>query len=104
MFFPPTMAANIDNGVRPAVISEADLASPQQGMGNPVTDKDLLPATVGSSIRSFLHGEERAECTAVWLLNDDTGSDTDHTWHQAYTPTTGFRSWFTAWWNGDETP
>jgi hypothetical protein len=104
MWFPDTMASNIQSGARPAIITEADLASPQQEMGNPLTDKDYDPTRTATSIRDFLFHETLAECTAAWLINDDTGSDTDHTWHQAYTSTTGYRTWFTEWWENSETP
>jgi len=104
MWFPDTMESNIQNGVRPAIITEADLASPRQGMGNSLTDKDHTPTLTATSLRDFLFQEAMAECTAVWLLSDDTGSDTDHTWHQAYTSTTGFRAWFTEWWENSENP
>jgi hypothetical protein len=103
MWFPDTMKSNIQNGARPAIITEADLASPGQGMGNWLTDKDALPQTVASSIREFLYYEELANGVAVWLLNDDTGN-AEHGWHQAYTPTVGFREWFTAWWYSGEAP
>jgi hypothetical protein len=104
MWFPDTMARNIQSDARPAIITEADLASPQQEMGNPLTDKDYDPTRTATSIRDFLFHETLAECTAAWLINDDTGSDTDHTWHQAYTSTTGYRTWFTEWWENSETP
>ncbi len=103
MWFPATMASNIDNNVRPAVITEADLASPGQGMGNPLTDKDAQPQETAVSIRDFLYHEMRADWVAVWLLNDDSGN-VEQMWHQAYTPTIGLRPWFTAWWYGRETP
>ena len=103
MWFPATMASNIDNDVRPAVITEADLASPGQGMGNPLTDKDAQPQETAISIRNFLYHEARADWIAVWLLNDDSGN-VEHAWHQAYTPMIGLRPWFTAWWYGRETP
>lgn len=104
MWFPVTMTENIQDGTRPAVITEADLASPRQGMGNPIISKDVNPDLVATSIRTFLFYEEKAENIAIWLLNDDTGGQTDHTWHQAYTPPDGFRAWFTIWWNGNENP
>jgi len=103
MWFPAMMASNIDNDVRPAVITEADLASPGQGMGNPLTDKDARPQETAVSIRDFLYHEARADWIAVWLLNDDSGN-VEQMWHQAYTPIVGLRPWFTAWWYGRETP
>jgi hypothetical protein len=103
MWFPATMASNIDNDVRPAVITEADLASPGQGMGNPLTDKDAQPQEAAASIRDFLYHERRANWVAEWLLNDDSG-DVEQMWHQAYAPGAGLRPWFTAWWYGQETP
>lgn len=103
MWFPDTMESNIQNDVRPAVITEADLASPGQGMGNPLTDKDGQSDDAAISIRDFLRHEQMADSIAVWLLNDDTGK-AEHMWHQAYTPTIGFRDWFTKWWYGDEIP
>ena len=98
------MKNNIQHVLRPAIITEADLASPWQNMGNTLVDKDAAPGLTAASIRDFLYYESRAGCAAVWMLNDDTGSDTDHIWHQAYTPTIGLRPWFTQWWNGSENP
>jgi len=103
MWFPDTIKSNIQNGVRPAIITEADLASPAQGMENWFTDKDALPRTAASSIREFLYYEEMAGGVAVWLLNDDVGN-AEHGWHQAFTPTLGFREWFTDWWYSGEAP
>ena len=104
MWFPDAMRSNIQNGSH-AVITEADLASPGQNMGDPLTDKDAQPEKTAISIRSFLYHEQgqMAEDVAVWLLNDDTGN-TEHEWHQAYIPGVGFRAWFTFWWNDGETP
>jgi hypothetical protein len=98
MWFPTTMMANIRNGVRPAIITEADLASPQQNMGNTITDKDSAPGLTAASLRDFVYNEQLAGSVAFWMLNDDTGSATDHTWHQAYNLPGGFRAWFTQWW------
>ncbi len=51
--FPQWMQDDISNGQKPATISEADLASPQQGWGNPLANKDSATAAA-DSIRSSL--------------------------------------------------
>jgi hypothetical protein len=110
MWFPATMRQNIQSGARSGTISEADLASPWQKMGNPLANKDLLPQSTANSLQTFIYQEALAEHIAIWLVNDDTDPDLDlkrareHGWHQAYTPTLGFRPWFTNWWYESEIP
>lgn len=100
MYVPSPMHLTLRNSL--AVITEADLASPQQKMGNSITDKDKDVVMVTNSLRDFLR-YEIADAVAVWLLNDNTVTP-EHHWHQAYTPTIGFREWFTQWWYTSETP
>lgn len=104
MWFPDIMSTTIRSRV--AVITEADLAPPQLGMENPLTDKDAEPEGAAVSIRDFLYYEPgfTANRIAVWLLHDDNPDNVKHTWSQAYTPTVGFRAWFTQWWYQDEIP
>jgi hypothetical protein len=104
--FPWYMWYYLSNNVRPGVITEADLASPSMGYGNPITDKDADPAATFNSLNTFVAQESLAPSIAIWLLNDNItqnpGTHSEHRWHQAYdsdyTPTY-FRNWFWQWWN-----
>lgn len=91
----------IQNGSRPAVITESDLDSIGHGMGNTL-DKEARPWDAAVSIRDFIWNEPRAARVAVWLLNDNNDPNNpvnaEHQWHQAYTSTLGFRAWFINWW------
>jgi hypothetical protein len=110
MWFPSFMKYNITMWYRPAIITEADLFSPQKG-GTWITNKDYSPGSTALSINDFLKNEHdvwEMSSIAVWLLNDQTDPAIDpttaleHQWHQAYTPTLGFRQWFTDWWFNPE--
>lgn len=108
MWFPEAMSNNIGYGLRPAVMTEIDLASPWQGRNDPVTDKDAQANEAAASIRDFIYKEKLASRVAVWLLHDNTPPDdpraAEQQWHQAYTPTIGLRPWFTQWWYSSEIP
>jgi len=109
-WFPPQMLTSMV--LKPRIISEADLASPQQGFGNPLTDKDIdtgIPAA--NSIQRFINAEAWADHIAVWTLNITNGfpGSEEQNWHEAYrcndfpnpyqfTPRE--REWFTRWWTG----
>lgn len=99
-FFPSPMyyvVSPIDWASRPGVITEADLASPGQGFGSSLTDKDGSYVSTDVSIRDFISSEQLAQQVTVWLLNDNTNSTQgEHEWHEAYS--SGFRTWFQEWW------
>jgi hypothetical protein len=101
MWFPSAMNQMIQNGSRPAIITESDLDSIGHGMGNTL-DKESQPWAAAVSIRDFIWNEPRAARVAVWLLNDNNDptnpANAEHQWHQAYTSTVGFREWFIDWW------
>lgn len=118
MWFTPLMTNKIVSN-HGAFISEADLAPPQFGWNNFVTNKDTQAYTTAASIRLFLYHEYNANGTsrgadriAVWLLNDDCNPANDpvcqkHQWSQAYNTNAGtnvFRHWFEQWWFLPETP
>ena len=108
-----------------AYITEADLYSLCQRMGNPLRWKDDDPSgTAEETAQSLLSFSSNnawlTDANVFWLLNDNTGymmtpeqcgGETDerylreHDWHEAYDeddrdPPYGepFREWFTMWW------
>jgi hypothetical protein len=109
IYFPQWMQTAISNGQKAATISEADLASPQQNMGNPLTNKDSAASTAADSIRHFFDSEQGfgvswygvKAVTISWLLMDNTGHP-EQDWHEAYTDTPSEREWYRLWYTGQE--
>lgn len=109
IYFPEWLRDAIRNGQKPATISEADLASPGQGMGNPITDKDAAPEQTADSMRHFFASEWRFgmsrygvhAVTISWLLTDNSGT-TEHDWHKAYLEDNAERAWFEPWYTESE--
>lgn len=111
IYFPQWMRDAIRNGQKPVTISEADLASPQQGMGNPLADKwqGSNASLAADSIRHFFDSEQEFgvshygvhAVTVSWLLTDNTGN-TEHDWHKAYYESGFEREWFRLWYLGQE--
>ncbi len=108
LYFPLWMKTAISSQ-RPAIISEVDLASPMQGLGNSLQDKDANSSTTANSIRTFF-SEERYSGEnnygvkpriALWLLNDDNSNNVEHKWHEAYNGDNP-RQWFKEWWSNSE--
>lgn len=110
-YFPANMARMIRENIRPAYILEADLAPPQFGWGNSITNKGFQASQSATSIRSFLYqeasasGGQGAKRIAAWLLNDDCNNANapcpQHQWAQAYNSNPGtnyFFEWFNQWW------
>lgn len=105
---PQWMQDDISNGQKPATITEADLASPEQGMDNPLASKDSA-AAAADSIRHFFDSEQKygvshygvRGVSASWLLIDNTGRP-EHDWHEAYANTSTEREWFRLWYLGQE--
>lgn len=88
-------------------VIEADLASPDQMKHtNPLTTKDFA-SIAAESTRTFFYWEQGALPNS-WLLSyqDNPGEfSAEIHWHEAYSMTIpGFRSWFSLWWPGSETP
>jgi len=106
--FPQWMQDDISNGQKPATITEADLASPQQGWGNPLASKDSA-AEAADSIRHFFDSEQKygvshygvRGVSVSWLLIDNTNTP-EHDWHEAYQGTSTEREWFRIWYLGQE--
>lgn len=111
LYFPTWMWDAIRTGLKPTTVTEADLASPQQGMGNPLSDKQSgsNPSVAAESIRHFLSSEWEFggynfgmnPIIASWLLTDNTG-DAEHDWHKAYEEDGTEREWFRLWYLGQE--
>lgn len=111
-YFPGWMKDAIRNNQKPAIISEADLASPGQEMGNPLYSKwSLNAAPAADSIRHFFDSEWEfgggyhyggSPSVASWLLTDDTGTP-EHDWHKAYSNSGNEWQWFNLWYLGGET-
>jgi hypothetical protein len=103
---PNWMIEQIVYGTKLGFITEADLASPGQQMGNTLTNKDANTAATRSSIRAFFESEPSGIYPVMWLLNNNfvdqpgQNENAEINWHQAYTPTMGLtaRPWFTTWW------
>lgn len=102
MYVPTHMNQMLMYHLRKIVITEADLTSEGMAWNSDLLDKDAEPQRAATSIRDFFAYEDRADAIAVWLLNDNIAGNAEHHWHQAYSPTTGFREWFNLWWNGNE--
>lgn len=106
MWFPYQMTYNITYNLRPAFITEADLAPPQFEWNNPILNKDTQYVAAANSIRDFFDYERNssngwgARRIAAWLLHDDTGNQ-QHAWAQAWNDT-AFRQWFEEWWYQSE--
>jgi len=87
------------------------LASPQQGMGNPLADKwqGSNASLAADSIRHFFDSEQEFgvshygvyAVTVSWLLTDNTGN-AEHDWHKAYYESGFEREWFRLWYLGQE--
>lgn len=107
--FPLWLQEAIRNGQKPVTISEADLASPGQGMGNPLADKDLSSTQAADSIRHFFASEQAfgvshygvRAVTISWLLTDNSGT-VEHDWHKAYLEDGSERAWFESWYAESE--
>lgn len=108
--FPTWLQDAIRNGLKPVTLSEADLASPDQNMGNALTSKGSWAATV-DSIRHFFFSEQEfgvshygvQAITVSWLLIDNTGVP-EQDWHEAYSGTSTERDWFRRWYAVDPEP
>ncbi len=108
--FPQWIKDAIRSGQKPVTITEADLASPEQGMGNPLTTKDSASAAA-DSIRHFFDSEQEFgfshygvyAVTVSWLLIDNTNTR-EHDWHEAYGGTSTERSWFKVWYVDGQEP
>jgi hypothetical protein len=119
--FPFWLSWNILFTQRPVQITEADLYSLCQGMGNSISWKDDDPSATTDSLLAFATNSSLlTDFNAVWLLNDNTGhmmtpeqcgGETnerylrEHDWHEAYDEDDRdapygepFHSWFTMWW------
>lgn len=111
LYFPTWMWDAIRTGQKPTTVTEADLASPQQGMGNPLSDKQSgsNPSLAAESIRHFFSSEWEFggynfgmnPIIASWLLTDNTGN-AEHDWHKAYEEDGTEREWFRLWYLGQE--
>ncbi len=102
--FPSWMYNKVNYGTNLSFITEADLASPSQQMGNTLTAKDADVSATSGSIQYFFRVEPYLVRPVMWLLNNNYTDPPGHNenaeinWHQAYTPTVGIRPWFTDWW------
>jgi hypothetical protein len=109
-YFPEWMQTAIQSSSKPAFITEADLLSPCQANGNPITSKQDQPTETQESLRSFISQEQGADYVAAWLLTESPYSslpycltgypDTQEIkWHQAYREDGGERNWFWPFWS-----
>lgn len=112
IYFPQWMKDAIRNNLKPTTVSEADLASPDQGMGNPLPDKwaGNNASLAADSIRHFFDSEWEfgggyhyggSPAVASWLLTDNT-NNAEHDWHKAYYESGYEREWFRLWYLGQE--
>ena len=104
LYFPQWMKNAIVTSGKPTTISEADLSSQQQGMGNALISKDSAAASA-ESIRHFMSDERTTSglnsYIVSWLLNDNTGV-AEQDWHEAYLDNGVERQWFALWYTGRE--
>jgi hypothetical protein len=110
--FPVFMRGQLITTTLPKIISEVDLASPWSMKGeNALTDKDVYPFVTSNSLRYFAQVEQDdsrgADYVAIWLLSNEfaepaSEENREINWHQAYSPTIGFRPWFNTWWQANE--
>lgn len=112
IYFPQWLKDVIHDNQKPTTVGEADLASPWQGMGNPLPDKTSgnNPELAADSIRFFFWSEwyfgggyhygVRPSVNS-WLLTDNTGNP-EHDWHEAYYSGGLEHDWFRLWYTGDE--
>lgn len=111
LYFPSWMWDAIRMNQKPTTVSEADLASPDQGMGNPLPDKwsGNNASLAAESIRHFFSSEWEFggynfgmnPLVASWLLTDNT-NNAEHDWHKAYYESGFEREWFRLWYLGQE--
>lgn len=111
LYFPSWMWDAIRTNQKPTTISEADLASPDQGMGNSLPDKwsGNNASLAAESIRHFFSSEWEFggynfgmnPLVASWLLTDNT-NNAEHDWHKAYYESGFEREWFRLWYLGQE--
>ncbi|CAG1014819.1 hypothetical protein ANRL4_05319 [Anaerolineae bacterium] len=111
LWFPPQMLTSMQS--KPRNITEADLASPPQNFGNPLTNKDQqLGIPAAASIQNFIDHEVIADHVAIWTLNVTNSDSQEQNWHEAYAcndfvwadPSMIIdpveRPWFMRWWSG----
>jgi hypothetical protein len=99
--FPQWMKDQIRNSGKPSFITESDLSSPGQGMGNPMSNKND-PTTTADSIRQFIAAEVWGQNVVIWLINNNFADKPEYDWHEAFNDNDTPRSWFTQWWPGSE--
>jgi hypothetical protein len=107
--FPAAMTISMQEQDKINIITEADLSSPIQDMGNPLADKDIdLGDRAANSLVKFINGEIIAQYAAVWTLNvnQPVVEQPEQNWHEAYCDDSSApygareRPWFTLWWTG----
>jgi hypothetical protein len=95
--FPAWMKDQIRNSGKPSFITESDLSSPGQGMGNPLANKNDAVATA-DSIQQFVTAEVWGQNVVIWLINNNFADKPEYDWHEAFNDDGTPRSWFTEWW------
>lgn len=104
-FFPTPMQIRV--AAKDSVITEADLASPTQGFGNPLDNKDEdAGREAARSLNTFLSQEKLGDYAAVWALNIHLMTpNPEQNWHEAYRDGAipdqegpCERAWFREWW------
>ncbi len=118
--FPTWVFQNIFYAGRLAQITEADLASVCQNMGNSIEWKDAVVISTTESLSKFFKASFLPDVNVVWLLNDNSGHILtpeqcneiteerqlrEHDWHEAFDEDDRdspygepFRQWFVEWW------
>ncbi len=110
-YFPNWLQTAIQSSSKPTFIAEADLLSPCQADGNPVTSKQDQPTETQASLRAFIAQERGADYVAAWLLTESPHSSLPHgcyttypdpqetKWHEAYREDGSERNWFWPFWS-----